>query len=1042
MGVDRSDPTQPLMGVLIPLYDVTEAHITSTAGTDYGFADPRPDAAVVSAPTSLRLEATGTYDSPADAYEVQVIRAGAPDQVGSPGGVRFRTSSADDWHYGDAPSLLTGHLGIDTKGEDPSLVVVNDRDLLVSFGTSADISVDSRGPNESWGEAGGAGGAPVHLGVGPHCLCVLPDGSVLLYVLDSRLFVYRSDGDWSTWTLQHSDGLGTTVANATRIRACCDESGAVALFVTVSSDANAKTTQYVSSDGGSQFREVASMTGDMVWDCKLIGGLLHVVMGRHTETDPDGGGPNPPIVYRAHLLLRTGAAGVSAWIGDAIEITDDVLGPADWSGASIASDPTGRLYVAYDNDVAGIRCAYSDDGGETWTDDLSDVGPHVLPGSSKTPGYPSLVWTRGGFSLLYNDAGGATGLTAGYLAEARFGSYTNLPVSADLWASGVSGNVFRGWTYTALPFDTLANQGWTVIDIGTPTVSTDVTSGERVQTAAATSRTYVCDTAFTDGYAVDRVLVRVASGEARLYLFVAGHGIRVDVTPTQFRAYDATGAAPPYADHGIDMASVSAYIEIVRVLDGDTGIVYWREVNIEAPETDRRTYALLAALTSLGSSSATSVEQQIIVQAESDVYVLAPAVYGHNSTSRSSVLADNDFGADDLERVAIPLSLSPIYLAGSAYLQVVSGIPRRDGVTHTFPATGPYPPRNLFPSRSPSPRKVWRYDNDAGAEVFANTFTVALPTPFAPGIFGLYLDGLYGVTEVSVAFNGGAMAAGISNWLPLDYTRLSSGVVVLDDMVDFGWVRRDQMAGWTFIDSTGAALPIKGNTEGKLNTSSFEGPEKRATLNVPGVGASGEGIIIPSSVLLLAKLDGETEIETVTVTLKQQYSGTAFTKQECGLMALGEVQVFPVPADYNDSLILNDDARLAEMPDGSRTSSRLHRDRRRLTLQWVQSGHGEHQALNTSSPDYVTAYEGAPPLATWEAVPHIVRGAVESLAGRPGLWVPVIVRHSTADAILPVVSEPLWGRIVGGWRMEALPNIGPRLSRMWRVPTFTVEEEL
>lgn len=1034
MGSDRTDTSLKLPGILVPLYALTEEHITSVAGTDYTIGDPEPDAPSVDDTTALQLEMSGSYASTSTAYDVMAIRAGAPDAVRSGAGVKFR-SSGGNWVAANQPPLLLQYLNITSRGEHPSLVCVNDGTLVVSYTTASDVTVDYRTTSGAWGNS-----TNLHSSAAPSCLCVLPDGTVFCYVLDTRLYVYRSDDDGATWLLQHSDGLGGSLAaTAVRIRAERDNFGSVVLFTMTGTDASAQTTQYHSKDGVN-FTSVVATDDCYVWDVRLINGLLHVIVGNHTTDD--------------YELRRTASAAVSAWIANAVTIGAGTPGGlADWGGATICQQPGGRLLVSYDPG-ADILCAYSDDAGETWTSGIAGVGPVVAGSSSADPGFPSMVWTRGGVSLVCNDAGGAAGVTPTACSEFRFGGHTDVPLSADMRVVASNISIFNDWSDSFHPFATLANHGWTASDTGAPTRSLSAVTGEHITTAGGEAAVSEKDLGYTSGYGVYWTIVRVVAGTFTLYHDTAGNRVTIDITSTQIRAYDATGAASSYAAHSIDMTG-GGYMFVACVLDdnGNKAIVKYHGIDslTDGIVYDMWPMSAVAALTSMGVHAATTVAHRINLAASSEAYVLMAGVYGPNASTPRSGLADNSFSDTDLEPVAIPLSGSPLWLTVSAYLRWVSGIVRRDGVTHSFAATGPRPPRNVFPSRSPSPSRVWRTGSTPGFLTMALRQEVGGVGALAPAVLGIWFDGVTGVQSFDVSLNGGA-ATNVPMRERFDYASIGNGAfsgITTGTATSLGYVRRDQLAGWYFLSSDGSTQnQLEGNSEGILAYGTGATSAKRAILRTAGnlTGATpGTGYIYHPRALLLIHLGNATAVTTVKVTVNK---ATGFSYSDVGLIGVGEVQVIPVAADLNDSLILDDDARVVTAPDGSRHSTRIHRDRRRLTLQWVQSAHGVYQAYTSTSPDYVTTYTSGNPAATWEAVPLILQGAAESLAGRPGLWVPAITRQSAVNATEVIYSlgantDMLWGRVVGGWRREALQYVGPRpTAQVWRVPTFTFEEEL
>jgi hypothetical protein len=1039
MGSDRTNTSTGLPGILVPMYDLNETHITSALGTDYTVADPEPGPATVSGTTSLTLEATGSLSSSATSLAVSVLRAGAPDIPQGAGAVKYVKSSRT--YVTDAPAVATQWLGIDTYGGQPSLVVADDEHLVVCYQTGTDVTVDRRSTTGPWGNQ-----VIVHSGTGPGCLCVAPDGSVLLYVLDTRLYVYRSTDYGATWTLENSDGLRGSVTSPVRIVASRDAAGAVALFVSTSSGATGVVTQYVSRDGGSQFVAVdtsadvwptaaGSEDGFRVWDARLIGGFLHVVTGEN----PDEGRPEG-------LYLRRVASGAqSIFLGTPVLVAEPSA-PRDWCCATIIPEPTGRLLVVYDG--GEILSAYSDDNGETWLDNLTAVGPSLDATTGDDPGYPTGAWHRGGISLVVNDAGGSSGVTASGIGECRFGGHTEWPASVDMRILSGSLSYFSGWRQHYIPIATLAQHAWTASDTPTVTRSLSITQGQRIQTDGTGLALHTYDTGQTTRTGVWQVEVRVVAGTFGIECQMDGNNVRLDISATQWRFYDASSAATPWANHNIDVAG-GEYVEVVIAQDKtlNRASLRYRVIASASGCTYERPWQSMTALTSLGLAATTTTAHVMDVGISSDVYIRRAAVF---TGSDASILAADTLTDDNRERCAIPLSASPSWLADDVYVRVAGGFPRRDGVTHTFAATGPKPVRSLFPSRSRSPSVPWR-GTVPGSGATAHAFELTPPRSIAPGVLGVYVDGCYGVESVDVSINGGT-AVTMTLRQSFVYTRLAGGAIrgstSAGGTTNRGYVRADQLTGWTFVDSGNGVRTIAGNSEGLLLSTNGAIAEKRAMLHVPSVAASGTGYLYHPRGLLLIHLGGATEVQTIEVTLRETSGAPTFSYMECGLIAVGEVTVLPVHPDLNESIILDDDSRTVTNDDGTRYSARRHRDRRRLTLSYVGSAHGTYQPRSSASPDFVTTYTSGAPASTWEAVPLIMEGTVCDLKGRPGLWVPNITRQSAVDATETILSiganaDMLWGPILGGWRREGLQYTGPRPAKqVWRVPVWTHEEEL
>ncbi len=1012
MGTNRTVSGAAYSGIMIP-QPITEEHVTSTLGTDYGLADPVVGPPSVSATTVLQLEATGDLDDEATYYTVQVVRAGqVATGAEAPGGYTYGVSTGTPNMLHEMPSVLTGYIGINGNACDqPTAVALDDGSIVVVDNDSAAVTCEYRTADGTYTDV------LIHSGVVPAGLCLAPDGALHVYVLDDALFCYRSEDGGATWSLQHSDGIPAPPASPTSVRAERDAQGQIVLFVYESGD----TTQYVSSDGGFQFREVTTATNTLVWDVRLVGGVLLAVTG-----EADGGDG-------ATYVRRFAAAHVSAFVGTATLITSTGDAHRTWQASCLVAVPWGPIYLLHDTGSGGIEGYTSLDHGLTWA---SAVGaPELTVSGSATArwGFPTAVWSRGGLSVIVNDAGGQAAVTPTMLVELRFGGRSTMPATADLARSA-----FKQWDDTFLPIDTLADNDWSTSDTGTVARTVSYATGERIITDAAEAASSTKDTGTAATRSVGWWIVKPVTGVLSLHLTTDNGAIQIDVKTDGIRVYDPNLSAPSYT-----AITVSDYIEVLAGMDNATDGTAWYRLHTSGTVKNEKTFTEIGTVGTITVDASTSVTHGVSLGASSEAFVLACGVHAYEAGP--SALGLGELSAADKERCAIPLLSTFDWLSGDVSLRLVSGTPRRDGVVHTFRATSARPLRNMFPARSPSYRRVWRSDLAGGTDTMSITLPRKIGARGQP--VGLYLDGMYGIASAFIQANGSGAMETSSTILEFTYEAIGTGSICgygSGTVASIGYVRRDQLVGWGFVDSSGDFYEITGNTEGVLTSGDTTTNRAIRTVENDGVDG-GAGYLCPPRLLLVWWPNNDAQINTIRLDFTS-LGNPAY--REVGVCAFGEIQLFPITPDLNESLILDDDARVSTSDDGSREDSRRHRDRRRLQVAWVGSPHSVHQANTSTSPDYVAPMTGIPSL-TWDALPHIVRGTVEAAKGKPVVWVPSLVEAGNVENISETIfplgadSDVLFGRITGGFRLEGIQYVGSRsTSQMWRVPAITIEEEL
>jgi len=1010
VGSDRTT-SGAMFGIGIPYL------VTSVTTTTTGEVEPGPFAR--SADSSAVFEAStveGETYSGSD-IEVRVTRAGAP----GPGGaaIAYR-ADAGAWLGRDAPVCLTGFQGVDevataSAAGQVSAVALDAGGAMMAWVDRASSSVKWSARNVTTG----AWSAADEIADTTAAVCALwvgLDGSVYAAFAqttaagDEAIAIWRTADTGATWTRQTEDcGIDVNTADDVHLVAA-RIGGAVAIWRVRFITPNWASTQWASSDG-IRFRQVVStLTNQWVWSAHEFGGTLHAIVSQD-----DGGTENT--YYR-----RIGSPFDSLWASDGVLIAevrelDEV--------ALLTTDDDGTMTALY---RAGSPAVFtgkrSTDGGQTWGSAFIVADETVFPDSA------AIVPVRGAVFLPFTLDGGSIVYVGAYMLA----GHTNATISGQVGATPI----------TWCPTVGLSGIGrWsTSSDTGTPTRTRAVATGERVQTDAGDTAVYNNGPTITttDG-AVFMGSARVAAGSIQWDAFTDGAAVRVEVTPTQIRAYDISGAAPAYTNHG---GTAASYIEWRLVIDSaahKAKLAYRvRDYDTEREFTD------YTSLTGITDPAVGEIKLEIGIPASSDVYI-GPL---HFVDSPTPAAADGWSRPTELDPV--PMSTQPVYLTDGVSVRLASGYATIDGVQHTMESTSPYRAKNMTAGALPTPLVGWRSSGLTDDES-----VTLLHQPDFPQLGAILLDGLVGIHDIDVIM--GAVGT-LDLSVPIRYTGSSGGVIIpsrTGSNTPLPWVRSDELKGWAFEDSAGDVWRVTGNTEGSL-TYGATIAEHRAVIYIddPGLDAAGgtnqSGVLYPSRALIAAHLAADTLIlgEQIAFTAADQHAPPEGYRA-IGLALPMRVHLCGVGPDLSDASTIDDDGQAQTLPDGQRFSGRRMRDGRRVELSWSLSPHETtQQRAASSSPDYVRHLtSGGDPAASAFGVPMVLQGvtARARATGREGL---VCALHAIPRRASTGLYATVWGlqdlvtygRLVGPVRVEGVQYVGaPRTSQVYRVATVTIEEE-
>lgn len=1014
MGSDRTT-SGAMFGIGIP-YEVTSVTTTTTGEIEPGtFARSGSSSAVFEAAVTDG-ETYGGSD-----IEVRVTRAGAP----GPGGaaVAYR-ADAGSWFGRDAPVCFTGFQGIDTISttDNPGQVSCVTLDAGVVMVAWVDVATDSAkwsirdattgawsAPDEIDDTTGKAIGLWVGLdGAVYACFSqttpLAPSGT-------DAYAIWRTPDLGATWTRQ-TEVCGIDV-NTTQDAALVAAriGGAVAVWRTRFDGANFLATQWASPDG-IRFRQVvATRTDEAVWSAHEFGGAIHAIVS------VDEGATENAYYY------RVGSPFDSLWAGDGVLISEirDLSDPA-----LLTTDDDGVMYAHY-RGGAGAQWdgRRSTDSGSTWSDAF------LVENDTTFPQFAAIASVRGAkFIPSMYDVGSTL-----YVGVLMLAGHTNATVS------GQQGDEAHSWVPTA---DLSGAGRWsTASDVGVPTRTRALNTGERVQTGGGVTAVYNNGPVITstDG-AVFFGSARIAAGSIQWDALTDGAAVRVEVTSTQIRFYDVAGAAPAYANHGGTSADYIEWRVVIDATAHTAKLAYRvRDYNTEREYTDG------TSLSGITDPALGEIKLEIAIPASSDVYI-GPL---HFMDSPVPTAADGWSRPSELDPV--PMSTQPVYLTDGVSVRMASGYATIDGVQHTMEPTSPYRAENMAANFLPKPLVGWR----SSGLVSNETVTILHPRDF-PVLAGMLLDGLVGIHDVTITMGGAPTAVDLS--VPIRYTGSAGGVVIPSRTganTSLPWVRADELKGWAFEDSAGVVFRVAGNSEGSL-TYGATVAEHRAVIYIddPDLDATGgtnlSGVLYPSRALVVSHLGaGDVMLgEQISIVAANQHTPPEGYRA-IGLALPMRVHLCGVGPDLSEAHVQDDDGMIQTMPDGQRFSGRRSADGRRVELSWSLSPRlTSQQRAAASSPDYVRHLtSGGDPAASADGVPFVLQGvtARARALGRGGL---VCALHAIPRRASTGLYATVWGlqdlvtygRLVGPVRIEGVQYIGaPRSTQVYRVASVTIEEE-
>jgi len=1016
-------------------------------GTDYTEADPEFGAASYSGNGRATLLASGTPQTGITSVAARFITGGMPD--GESCSIVAQKNGTGDWYGRDLLTHFTGYRRItDAEGRGQDIAALDDGTLVMVYGldNGSTITYSSRTRDPDTG----AWAAKVDivtttqtaLLAGPVCgVCVVPDGALHAYVVATNdggttftIDCYRSEDEGVSWLLQRREvdtgrvgGRWATGDTILPVRLRVASGAGTVLIMLTEESANVYTKQFFSSDGGFTFKYVNQTGGTGAAERRTND--LRWVAG----------------AYLAIVSLSSGAE-VRAFVSGTPQ--SDILAADGFTVTASGSTEAGSCVVwdgvgypiVFLEEFAVPR--WSTDWGETWIGSTTAYGIRM----SSTVGVcnAAAAVCRGQVIMVCNRWDGAAPDDGIY--EVRFGGVSAVTFGAEI----------NGWSYAYTPLNTLNAAGWTDSDTGAPTRTRSDRYGVNVVCGAGdtanNNRDITLTTAGVSGYF--QAIARVNSSTnltapIRFGFRVPDAGIYVELSTTQIRAYDETGAAPSWTSTGF---AAGSYVQIVAVIDaGNTRArVWYRELSIEAPGYERG-WTALSAITGIADPG-NDVRSRVRVGSDTDADILSLAVqYRVGESLLSNGIAWS-------EHSGIPLSAqTPSWAVGGASVSAINGPAVRDGTSYSIPASSPYTKRNLLPDYAPSPRVVWRSTATAAQDL---RFTVD-PDQEAAALVGsdavgIYLTGLVGCGSFDL-YNAGSSVASVDLRTAFAGSRLSSTSPTVRPTVTGGavagpWVAEGELVGGAIEFGSGDVRRITANTSGSLRS----GPEieHRCVITVEGIdgteSTSGTMYVHPPRALVIWYLRGSTNVNQIRLVFD---SGDALGPdgyREIGTICAGPIRVLGRGWDRQTAHVTDSGRELVDHPDRSRSYVERGPMRRRAEVAIVGSAWDVTQIRRTSTADYVVVsdHASAVPSGTRYGDPLGIEGLFREWQAKPLVFLPSVPIETGSGAAVVAYTiggwarDAIYGRIVSESIRREHAGVGaPGVSEMYRIATLAVEEE-
>jgi hypothetical protein len=814
MANDVSRDSYRALGIVDPRFRDPDTCLWS-AQSSYTQAGPRPGDPEPQQSTDMVLKSSGTQ-SASKTLNIKASRSGMPDGVAT---LLQKDSAASDYLGWSPPGILQAWQQVvysalaNTSYNRPDFVSLANGDIIAvheyvtaatTYGVATRTFDASAGTWSSQTVIKSGAAFPTVAGGYFPCLCQLPEGRIMLYMLindvddtGSILQAYASDDDGATFSLVSasactSSGIGI---NATRMSAAYS-GGQVLLFISYDID-------HVSNEGNNYEQLASTSLGasfDLVEDnddtttnfasvdvVGVPGGGFQVVFN---------GGPvaslRPYSSFLATAFQKMSASTLTILDSVAWGEADATYARYEYNEISVAIDPGGLVY-AYGG-TTNVNVRVSDDYGGTW------AGSGTVYRSATTTTrlrYIRSRWVNGRVVFLHNSENSTN--SDGSLGCLWAGGWTEHPSPKFHDSASITNGINDHNTW--LPLD-VPNTGWT--ETATGTESQTLSSGQ-MNISTGTGKVFwkVSPASSTVGGAWVALLVNSTSGSPevgftlrRARNSVYGYEVKVRVTTTTIFIDDNLGANLTSISTALPATGVQILLSIEA--DGTAVLRYGAYDPVNAELRFTGSYEMSSLTDDAGAAGWGSFlfGHMASGTGDSDWYWAQCGLQG------LAQLPDSD-----LELMGLPVRSGGAYhIADGVRLQAVDG-PTVGGDTWNIGTRYDNRIENLFPQVEPSPRVTWRSTSTA-EQTIALQYDSGLTVESEPNdLIGWALLGINFKTAYLERYDVGTAAwvqiAAIdaSGGFSLAYTRVGDTLIPNADTVL--WLHENEAEGYTFqLDGT------------------------------------------------------------------------------------------------------------------------------------------------------------------------------------------------------------------------------------------------
>ena len=924
-------------------------------------------------------------------------------------------------------------------------------------------------------------------------LCLMPDGSIMLYVVVSdtvdltvQVDVYRSTDQGKSWaimaesvlpsTIDVSGSYGIGTAFSIKGLKCRTNQSQTLMVMELESHDSTLTSahiivQYASISQGARFKKIYQSTGsDRYYQIGLVQWSNYWVLTYASAHNSYAS----LVIHNAYESIGT----LRVYTGGNVITTNTI---ATVSGnrlqnGNISSwvDTDGIMYVAYrglalDYRVESMQSTLLGLSGSDIAKDWYGVGQIVDTNTNTSYISNFVVGSAQGRQLLaHNMRAAGTNNHQGALYGLWVGGYSTVTMPAN--NSFALPYEYSGMSEDWLPIDLPQTTNWTANGSGTEALAAGYL---QVQTTTTThTRDYNQSINKDNGITVLARCQPVSGGSRTL-----GNGIEVRIEP---RASTSTSI---WVRFGIGIDGVSIYdvhagatlaedstfdttdgVEVIISVDNETGacILWYKTDGLGAKKYNQLT----------GTASASSSVTGNVIKF---------GLVGTNGTNQTARwyqmsyaegnevgLGLNDFvNPTDLNGRPYPPNSIYVYVDNGLNVSTFDGPARKNDEYKIQPYYANGYERMLY-SVSPSIDVKWRSeavaDPDATA-VSSQRLAWALDEQNLGVANGLLGNDLMGIHMSGLNFrtfdllkyvvgSGWSVVNSFDNGINFTFERKGSQIFCTD--TSGRYIHFNECSGWSIQLTSGAVTVVRAivsNVEGVLASGTGQ---KRWVATLDGITGSepltGQGYLIPDKVTCVLDLTGSPDAAAWAIDIDSQK--TVNGDFSIGTFLLGPVVVPTHQYSRGRSILRETDIDSNIQADGVSRANRRGRGGRQVSIQWAEGVDISDLYDTPSEPDYWTSTTtaGATPIAVDGNAPTLVLGLLDYLDGpsTPLVYLPSILRSSGStdyrlynryhEHLLGILIDNVTIDNVLGEELEGTGSDGYKIGEVFRVANLLIRE--